>query len=198
MRQVRICRSNHIRHLRQELVAFNEWAEATPDRLADFRIIAETGNDLFGPQTHWIESRVLDRDREPPDQAVWTLVTSSLRAWLSGELAAHIAHYTEGAALITPAGSCHKGRGELLLIFEATLAQMPGLRLNIGRCDISYPVSNVAVVMLEGQFRYGPMTRPALWSCLQTLVFEAKRWQIAALQVFHQMEQKLELAAPSA
>lgn len=195
MRQVRICRSNHIRHLRQELVAFNEWTEATPDRLVEFRIIAETGNDLFGAQTHWIESRVLDRDREPPDQAVWKLVTGSMRAWLSGQLDTHIAYYTEGAALITPMGSCHKGRGELLLIFEATRAQMPGLRMNIGRCDISYPAANVAVVMLEGQFRHDPMDRPALWSCLQTQVFDAQRWQIAALQVFNQMGHKLELAA---
>lgn len=197
MRQVRICRSDHIQHLRQELVAFNEWAEATPDRLVEFKIIADTGNDLFGPQTHWIESRVLERGRAQPDQAVWQLVTDSLRAWVEGDMSRHVSYYTEGAALITPTGSCHKGRGGLRRIYESTWAEMPGLALKIRSGDIYYPASNVAVVTLHGRFRHDLVAEFMQWSSLQTQVFEGGRWQIAAMQVFNESGRRLAFAEQS-
>lgn len=194
MKQIRICRSDHIQHLRQKLVAFDAWVEESPEQLTEFRIIVATGNDLFGPQTHWIESRVIDRNSELPDRAVARVANDSMRAWCEGDMWRHMSFYTEGACLITPFGSCHRGRGGLHRVHEETRARMPGLGMSIERCDISYPAGNVAVLMLAGRFRHELLPGPARWSGLQTQVLEGGRWKIAGMQIFNEVEQPGALA----
>lgn len=185
MRQVRICRSNRIDHIKQELVNFEEWNEATDEQLFEFQLIADIGNDLFGPDSHWLESRVLPHDRDHPDRAVWSLVTNSLRAWIEGDMRAHMRYYTPGAALITPVGGCHRGQDSLLEAFSMERSRMPQLNMNIERAQFSYPGPDVAVVMMEGSLTHAHLEQQQRWASTQTAVFVDDEWLFAAHQIFH-------------
>lgn len=195
MKQIRICRADHIQHLKQKLVAFDAWVEETPEQLTEFRIIVATGNDLFGAQTHWIEHRMIDRNHELPDRAIVRVVNESMRAWCEGDMHRHMSFYTDGAFLITPQGSCHRGRAGLYRIHEQTRARMPGVGMSIERCDISYPANKVAVLMLAGRFRHEQLPGSARWSGMQTQVQEGARWKIAGMQVFNEAKSQRALAA---
>ncbi|MDP9877300.1 hypothetical protein J2W25_001607 [Variovorax boronicumulans] len=57
MKQIRLCWTSHVSHLKHEIQNTAEWTFATPYLRQDYEIMARAGNEIFGAGTHWIEER---------------------------------------------------------------------------------------------------------------------------------------------
>lgn len=186
MRQARVCRGERIRHLKQDLLTYGDWIEATPALLEDYEYIVRAGNEVFGPGTHWIETRDLAQGRAHADEAIETLVADSMQAWVEGDMTRHVGYFTPGAVLITPMGTCHRGHDGLLRAFGQERATMPGLRMEREELQITHASPDTAIVLMEGSLSHSGRSLPERWASTQVAVFTAGHaWRFASQQVFH-------------
>lgn len=55
--EMRLCWSHEVCHLAHEIQRANEWQPMHQSELADLEIMVSVGNEIYGPETHWIETR---------------------------------------------------------------------------------------------------------------------------------------------
>ena len=186
MQQVRVCRGARVKHFHQDVLVYGEWVEATQDALEHCHTTEALGNELFGPGSHWIEHRQVDAERMLPELAVQRVIDQSLQAWIGGDMDLHMRYFTPGATLVTPMGSCHRGRVDLRAAFQAERATMPGLRMVVEERQIGHPGPHTCIVTMEGTIAHSGMPHVERWASTQTLVFDAEAgWRIASHQVHH-------------
>ena len=57
MTEIRLCWTPEVEH-RTDVPPFSsEWVELTASALAEFEIIIEVANGIYGPSSHWLERR---------------------------------------------------------------------------------------------------------------------------------------------
>jgi hypothetical protein len=57
MKEIRLCWSSMVSHLKHEIQPTANWQPRSNDLRLDYEIIARAGNEVYGPETHWIEER---------------------------------------------------------------------------------------------------------------------------------------------
>lgn len=57
MQEIRLCWAAHIVHHEDLAKDGGLWMPATDETRRDFQIIADAGNEVYGPGTHWVEVR---------------------------------------------------------------------------------------------------------------------------------------------
>lgn len=186
MRQVRMCWDDKLSRVKRDLSSSSEWADATPELSHYYELIAQAGNEVFGPGTHWIETREAQPDRPSPDAEVKALVQNSMQAWLEGDMPGHLGYFTSAAAFVSPDGECHRGHGALSRAFAQERAAMPGLVMEPRSIEIAHPVRDAAVVMMRGVLMHAGLQEPQNWAATLVAVWtEEGRWRIASMQVLH-------------
>ena len=189
MKQIRVCRSERISHLKQDFVTYGEWEDATPGMVSDCEAIVQAGVEIFGPGSHWIETRELPPTRPRPEVAINALIDESMQAWNAGDLDRHLSYFTPGAIFVTPAGTCHRGHDGLRGAFAREHAAMPGRRMTVLERQVTHPGQDTAIVLMEGTLLHSGLAEPQPWASTQVLVFTPQqRWRIASLHVFHVRE----------
>jgi len=186
MKQIRVCRSERIRYLKQDLITYGEWEDATPDMVRDCDAIVQAGTEIFGPGSHWIETRDVPVWRGQPDAAIRALIDDSMRAWNAGDLQRHLSYFTPGAIFITPSGTCHRGHDGLQDAFAREHEAMPERRMKVLERQTTHPGPDTAIVLMEGSVLHLRLPAPQRWASTQVVVFTPERaWRIASLHVFH-------------
>ena len=70
MKQIRLCWTTQVSHLKHEIQTTAEWTPTTPHLRQDYEIMVRAGNEVFGPGTHWIEElEAPDCDPATPSQS---------------------------------------------------------------------------------------------------------------------------------
>lgn len=57
MKEIRLCWAEHVVHHEDRVKDGGLWTPATEEACRDFQIVAETGNEIYGPGSHWVEER---------------------------------------------------------------------------------------------------------------------------------------------
>ncbi len=57
MKEIRLCWAAHVVHHEDELKDGGLWTPATEDARRDYQIVADAGNEVYGPGSHWVEER---------------------------------------------------------------------------------------------------------------------------------------------
>lgn len=186
MQQIRLCWNDQVSRLKREEHTSGSWAEATPELLRYYGVIAQAGNEVFGTGTHWTETREVSDDLPPPEAIVRELVERSLQAWLAGDMQAHIDCFYPHAVFVTPTGESHRGRAAMLATFTKERAAMPDLRMVPSGMQISHPWANAAIVLMQGELQHSGIALPERWASSQVVVStEGDGWRIASLHVSH-------------
>jgi len=186
MEQVRMCRSERIKALNRDLVTYGDWVQSTPEVVASFQDLIDAGNERFGRGSHWLERRHLAAGSAQPDQAIRRLIEDSMGSWIEGDLEKHLSFFTEGAVLITPMGTSHRGHDGLHHAFASERASMPGLSMTVEDVQISYPTPEAGIVLMEGVLSHSQVPSPQRWACTQMVVrMPSSRWLIASLHIYH-------------
>lgn len=55
--EMRLCWSYVVCHLAHEIQRANEWRPMNQSEFSDLEIMVSVGNEIYGPETHWIETR---------------------------------------------------------------------------------------------------------------------------------------------
>lgn len=151
--------------------------------------MVDAGNARFGAGSHWLEYRELPADDPDPDAAIRELIARSMQAWADDDMQGHLAYFTDGAVLVTPEGSCHRGHASLLAAFRAQRAAMSGLQMQADELQITHTGIGTAIVLMEGMLLHAGRVLPQRWATTQFVVHGPDgRWRIASHQVFHRRE----------
>jgi hypothetical protein len=57
MQEIRLRWAPNIVHHEEQVKDGGLWIPATDETRRDFQIIADAGNEVYGPETHWVEVR---------------------------------------------------------------------------------------------------------------------------------------------
>ena len=181
-----MCRSERISRSKSDMVVYGEWIEATPANVLDCDCIVKAGTEVFGPGTHWIESRELSAQQDDPDIAIKHLIAESMQAWVDGDLDAHTACFLPGAVFISPSGSCYRGHDGLHRAFASERAAMPSLRITPTEIQITYPRADTAIILMEEDIQHSGRKLAERWASTQVaMLTSSQHWRFASQQVFH-------------
>lgn len=71
VKQIRLCWTARVSHLKHEIQTTANWTLATPYLRRDYEIMVQAGNEVFGNGTHWIEERDMpEQENDPSTQRV--------------------------------------------------------------------------------------------------------------------------------
>ncbi|WP_169801484.1 YybH family protein [Hydrogenophaga palleronii] len=186
MQQVRICWNHEVSRLKRESTTSSAWAESSPGLLNYFDVMVQAGNTVFGPGTHWCETREARATSLHPEVAVRQLLDDSMKAWVDGDITRHVGYFTPSAVFVTPTGECLRGHSALQHAFQIERSAMPALQMAPKSIEIFHPAQDTAIVLMKGLIHHSGSTDPEPWSSTQTVVHtDAQEWKIASLQVYH-------------
>lgn len=186
MKQARLCWNDDVSKLKRERSTGGAWAQATPGLLEYFEVMIQAGNSVFGPGTHWCETREAPELAPHPEVAVRQLIDDSLQAWADGDMKQHVSYFTSSAVFVTPAGECLRGHSALLHAFEMERAAMPALQMIPASVLISHPAPDTAIVLMKGSVIHSGLPEPEPFTSTQFVVkLPEGDWKIASLQVYH-------------
>lgn len=64
--QMRLCWSASVSHVAHDIARTNVWQTMSAIERFDLEIMMRAGNEVYGPNTHWIELRQYPEDGEQP------------------------------------------------------------------------------------------------------------------------------------
>lgn len=186
MEQIRICWNDEVRRAKREMLTCSAWAQSSESLVGYYDVMVQAGNSVFGPGTHWCETRMASQSEPHPDVAVQRLLDDSMSAWTEGDMQRHVDYFTPAAVFVTPYGECLRGRSALLKAFEIERAAMPALSMVPKSVQILHPAQHTAIVLMRGLLQHSGMSEPEPWTSTQTVVrTDVSEWKIASLQVYH-------------